>query len=289
MSHDPSPGSEIQHRLVFVGGLHRSGTTPLTRLLGAHQQVSTFHDTGVKEDEGQHLQDVYATAYAHGGPGRFGFAPAAHLTEESPLATPENAELLMASWSAHWDLSRPYLVEKSPPNLLMTRFFQALFPDARFVMIVRHPVVVALATRKWTGRRMPLVRLLEHSVHAHEVFLADAAHLRSLLVIKYEHLVADPTSTLAAVGDFLGLVGPISTEGLESGRSTRYQDRWEELRSSPLPWHWLEQRWIRSRLEGRIARLGYDLDDLAAAAPFPIPRAVATVDSAADPADPAAS
>ena len=50
------------HRLVFVGGLHRSGTTPLTRCLAAHAQISGFAHTGVEEDEGQHLQTVHPPA-----------------------------------------------------------------------------------------------------------------------------------------------------------------------------------------------------------------------------------
>ena len=35
------------------------------------------------------------------------------------------------------------LVEKSPPNIVRMRYLQALFPRASFVMILRHPVVVA--------------------------------------------------------------------------------------------------------------------------------------------------
>jgi hypothetical protein len=68
------------HRLVFVCGLHRSGTTPLTRCLADHPQVSGFRGTGVPEDEGQHLQDVYAAAAAFGGPGGFAFDPRAWNT-----------------------------------------------------------------------------------------------------------------------------------------------------------------------------------------------------------------
>ena len=79
------------HRLVFVGGLHRSGTTPLTRLLGDHPQISAFTGTGVSQDEGQHLQDVYPPASAYGGAGRFANRPEAHLTEASPLVSPSNA------------------------------------------------------------------------------------------------------------------------------------------------------------------------------------------------------
>lgn len=259
------------HCLVFVGGLHRSGTTPLTRLLGAHRQISTFHDTGVKEDEGQHLQNVYPAARVHGGPGRFGFGSAAHLTENSTLATSETATQLYASWSRHWDLARPYLVEKSPPNLLMTRFLQALFPHSRMIVIVRNPVVVSLSTRKWAGPRMPLSRLLEHWLIAHETFLADAAHLRSLHVLKYEHLVSDPDRTLGELAAFLDLDGPIPSAGLESGRSSEYRRQWEELQQSRQLWRRVDLHRMQSRMADRVRRLGYDLDDLDLAEPFPKP------------------
>ena len=86
-------------------------------------------------------------------PGRFALDPRSHLTEDSPLATPGNAARLAEQWAPYWDLSRPVLVEKSPPNLVMTRFLQALYPHASFVVIVRHPVVVALGTDKWLRGR----------------------------------------------------------------------------------------------------------------------------------------
>ena len=38
--------------------------------------------------------------------------------------------------------------------MLMTRFLQATFPgQARFVLVVRHPVAVACATQKWSATR----------------------------------------------------------------------------------------------------------------------------------------
>ena len=158
-----------RHRFVFIGGLHRSGTTLLGRCLAAHPEVSGFADTGVPADEGQHLQDVYPTARTYGGPGRFGFAAEAHLTEDSPLVSEQSAESLLAAWAPHWDTARPVLVEKSPPNLIRFRFLQALFPEASFVAVVRAPdrglarhaeVVedLALVPRRALGRLPPPLR-----------------------------------------------------------------------------------------------------------------------------------
>ena len=204
-----------QQRVVFVGGLHRSGTSPLTRILGLHPAISVFADTGVPEDEGQHLQDVYLPALAHGGPGRFGFDDAAHLTEASELVTVANRDRLAASWSTHWDLSKPLLVEKSPPNLIRGRFLQALFPEASLLMIVRHPVVVALATTRWIG--VAFEQALVHWAHCHRLFLEDAQHLRNVLVVRYEDLAEPP----APAGDDLDRFFQVSVKGLFTPSSFR--------------------------------------------------------------------
>ena len=42
----------------------------------------------------------------------------------------------------HWNVSASLLVEKSPPDLLRTRFLAAVFSPAWFAVIVRHPLAV---------------------------------------------------------------------------------------------------------------------------------------------------
>src|SRR5207249_5367403 len=61
------------HRFVFVGGLHRSGTSLMARTIAGHPEVSAFTGTGVPEDEGQHLQTVYPKPSARQQAGRFAF------------------------------------------------------------------------------------------------------------------------------------------------------------------------------------------------------------------------
>jgi hypothetical protein len=244
------------HQLVFLAGLHRSGTTLLARLLAAHPEVSGFSGTGAPADEGQHLQTVYPPSKAYGGPGRFGFARESHLTEDSPLVSEENARKIFAEWSPQWDLTRPLLLEKSPPNLLKTRFLQALYPGSAFVVIVRHPIPVSIPTATWRGTRR-YDRLFEHWLRCHALFAADREHLDRVHVLSYEQLVGDPSGVLRGIFEFLRLDPIPPSEPVEAGANERYFRQWQELKRDPRMRAYLDL--VSLRYERPVRRYGYSL------------------------------
>jgi hypothetical protein len=84
--------SVAQKPFVFIGGLHRSGTSLIHECLRDHPDISGFSGTGVNEDEGQLLQSVYKPASVFGGPGKFGFNPRSFMDETHELVVTSAAE-----------------------------------------------------------------------------------------------------------------------------------------------------------------------------------------------------
>ena len=54
------------HQLVFLAGLHRSGTTLLARLLAAHPEISGFSGTGVPAEIGSRVFEPFVTTKQDG-------------------------------------------------------------------------------------------------------------------------------------------------------------------------------------------------------------------------------
>jgi hypothetical protein len=189
------------HRFVFIGGLHRSGTTLLEKVIESHNDIAG-HVKGVAPYmEGQLFQSVYPTDQQMGGVGRFAFNRDSHLTEKSSLITNKNRETLFEEWSKYWDLEKPILLEKSPPNGIKSRFLQGLFPDSYFIFVTRHPFAVSLATQKWS--KTSLLSLIEHWITYNEIMTEDAEHINNKIIIKYEDFVATPNKILNEVSELL--------------------------------------------------------------------------------------
>ena len=271
--------SDTKH--VFVCGLPRSGTSLLGRNVARLENCTGFKNTGVLEDEGQFLQDVYRSDHEMGGAGSFGFHPDAHLTEASSLLTPQNAERLRRCWEPYWDPSKPIRVEKTPGNLLMTRFLQAIFPNAYFIVMKRHPVAVSMATQKWKDSVQCLDHLFEHWLHCHQLFEDDKKHLDRVYELHYEDYVKDSHRFHHEIAAFIGsrVPEPVKDDNFRSVRAWRkpqgrrvpesnmeltsaehnekYLQRWNGRASTPL--FKAYYRYLSDKYETRFSEYGYSL------------------------------
>lgn len=232
--------------MIFIGGLQRSGTTLLGRLIASHPEIAGLVGTPAAEDEGQFVQSVYLDDHQMGRPdgkrvaraNRWAYHPEAHLVERDSAFRQPVAERLLACWEPYLEKREAaYIVEKSPSNLTRMRFLQAAFPGSRFIIITRHPITQSLAVRKWAHAwariGLDLGQLVHHWLTAMDIFREDEARINQLRVVRYEHLVRDPGRVLEEIWDFIGVAGAaVDTSGVVD-RDSHYRDYWRWMNRLP--------------------------------------------------------
>jgi hypothetical protein len=269
-------------RYVFVCGLGRSGTSVLARNVARLENCTGFKNTGALEDEGQFLQDVYPSDNVYGGAGAFGFDPRAHLTENSPLFTPENALKLRQNWERYWEQAKSIRVEKTPGHLLKTRFLQAVFPNSYFIVVRRHPIPVSLANnQRWKVTFAPLHKLFDHWLHCYGLFEEDKRYLKHVYELTYEDYIQDPNKSYQRIAEFVGTQVPkapredsfyyvtqwrnpvglrvpeSAMEDVSGAHNEKYFNRWSHLLDkSPFKRYY---RYLAAKYEPKFAKYGYSL------------------------------
>ena len=213
-----------EKKFIFISGLHRSGTSLLYKILKEQDEISGLSKTNELEDEGQHVQTVYKPAYEFGGVGKFGFNINARLDENSKLINKINRKKLFNEWSRFWDLEKNILLEKSPPNIIRTRFLQKMFPNSYFINITRHPIATSIASKKWS--KTSLDELISHWIKCHEIFNEDKKMIRNIINIKYEDLINNNEEILAQLSEFLKLNIKPSKIEIRKGINDKYFKIW---------------------------------------------------------------
>jgi hypothetical protein len=216
------------HRYLFVGGLHRSGTSLVARLIGRLPGVASITNAPVPENEGVYLQGAIPHDALSGRPMHFATDPLQHLIEGHPLDRLETRVRMEADW-ASWFGSGEWRVEKSPVNLTRMRLLQQVFPLSQFVVVLRHPEAVAAAVAKWIDA--PRSTLIDHWLEAQDRMAKDLERLHCALVLRYEDVVDGPEAYREALAAFLTL--PVPAQGGGEPMENRNSDYAEAMPMTP--------------------------------------------------------
>lgn len=207
----------IQDRLVFLIGSPRSGSTLLSRVLGAHSEIFA--------PEEPHL----ITPIAH-----LGYYDSVESAPYDPIITRQATRALVSALPGgeqeYLEALRAYtdkiysglfaaeaansdgsgsarrLLDKTPAYALSLDFLARLYPTARYVVLTRHPMAI------WSSFVDSFFDGDDQVAHAHNPLLeryvpAIARFLRTAKVpihhVRYEQLVQEPETTARNICEFL--------------------------------------------------------------------------------------
>lgn len=195
-------------RPVLILALPRSGSTLLQRLLAGHPDIATTPEPWLALAPAYALRDGVHAEYGHRTAARALGEFTARLPGGTGQYHREAGRFVAALYTAAAG-GKAFFVDKTPRYHLIADALAQMLPQARFVVLTRHPLaVVASVARTWNNGHL---RLGSSAVDVFDGPGALAAFVQRTDVavhhVCYEELVTRPEPTLAALGGFLGLDG----------------------------------------------------------------------------------
>jgi hypothetical protein len=209
--HVQGDGTDMSARLAFVVGPPRSGSTLLMRILNATSQVYSRYEP--------HL----FPALAH-----LGFWDAVEKAPYDQLQAQQAIRAFVQDMPGgeqdYWDACKAYLdvlygrmlttcpnneryfLDKTPANSLVLPFMAKVYPNAKFIILTRHPAAIfaSYANSFFDGDFQAAVDfnpILSRYIPVMARFLREKPinHLH----VQYENLVTDPEGQLQRISEFL--------------------------------------------------------------------------------------
>lgn len=199
----PAPPLDKRGAPVFIVGFPRSGTTLLDHVLHGHPAISV-----AEELPALYLAIRHAAQFTDAGP-----YPDCLSTLTPAQIVALRGVYFEALAARGVDLQKPLIVDKHPLNMVEVGMIYRLFPEARIIMVLRHPCDCVLSCfMQYFALNMATVNFLDLATAARLYDKAFSAweQYRSVLplavhTVKYEDLTKDFRPTMQRVVDFLGL------------------------------------------------------------------------------------
>jgi len=205
MSRDSSP---LKDRLIFVVGARRSGTNWLQRIVGAHPAVVNVPSETYLFSMGF---PPLVERFHHGliGSGQTGFV---YMDREAMLdGLRDFADSVFIGLREGLDPAAERIVERTPDHVRHLDLIGDVYPDGRFLHIVRDGRDVARSLRSQPWGPSSIAEAAEEWRSAIEAAQAAGPRLEHYLELRYEELLANPRAGIEGVFGWLGLAADEQT------------------------------------------------------------------------------
>lgn len=185
---------------VFIVGMHRSGTTLLERMLGAHTSV-------VSGGESHAFAEAMKLATNYGAPGVL-HLETVRRAQQADFAAVADSYGVAARWLAR---GHGYFTEKLPGNFLHAGFIARALPHARIIHMRRDAVGTCFSNlRTLFSEAAPYSYEQQELAGYHRHYKRLAEHWHEvlgprILDVDYAALVVDPEGQMRRIAAFCGL------------------------------------------------------------------------------------
>jgi len=277
----------IRDGLFFIVGPHRSGTTLLQAMLSSHSRLTVPPETGYFDQVWPRRTQLGLLTDAVGLAriGRFVNGPQCAVSDMQVDWSRATAALTTTS-AGYDDLFVVLLAlyaqsrgkeragEKSPRHIFYVPELSELYPQSRFLCLIRDPRAVVRSERATSWGSQSITRITRRwcrVVDAAEKLVGTVPAER-FRIVRYEDLVADPETQLRSICDFLGETFELEMLRFEERaaveRGFRVDEVWKEKTLSAVDadraelWHTAltpaEIRLIEGLAGSRMLRHGYE-------------------------------
>lgn len=172
----------------------------------------------------------------------------------------------------------PYFIDKTPRYSLIAEELVELFPEAKFIVLWRHPLAVAnsLSTTFREGYWEPHSFELDLCYGMDQLRSISEKHASRVHQVRYEDLAADPAGELAKLGEYLGIpnLAEVADKELKKGNDGQLGDptgvkKYSKVSPDSIAeWekgirNWYREAWVKKYFTGERAdffrSMGYDL------------------------------
>ena len=189
---------------IFIGGLHRSGTTLMRRLLDSHPHIACGDESNLfRDNELEHIYTYLRTIWARGLDPSYEFDPS---RVDQVMAGLIHAVVMPYCQKQ----GKPRWAEKTPKNILYIDTLFALFPAAQFIHMIRDPRDAFCSVRERAAKTTPRWATKTpgrtaaewcRGIHSGLAWRERPERYRE---VRYEELVTQPEATLRSLFAFLG-------------------------------------------------------------------------------------